>query len=164
MSSFCAGSTPEVVEASTVVIELTFTPSTHQPFSFFSKRITPTSLNVCPLDTSLPGFVTDSVNCAISPDGLSASLLVRKFASVSINAPANVEMFHLQASDRKSTRLNSSHLGISYAVFCLQKQQRGHLRIDLHRQGRPPLSGYRVGRGAARRSRLNHRLPVDWDR
>src|SRR5262245_66469713 len=24
--------------------------------------------------------------------------------------------------DRKSTRLNSSHLGISYAVFCLQKQ------------------------------------------
>src|SRR5258705_3589705 len=24
--------------------------------------------------------------------------------------------------DRKSTRLNSSHLGISYAVFCLEKQ------------------------------------------
>src|ERR1035438_3633006 len=24
--------------------------------------------------------------------------------------------------DRKSTRLNSSHLGISYAVFCLQKR------------------------------------------
>src|SRR5262245_27263551 len=27
--------------------------------------------------------------------------------------------FHLFALDRKSTRLNSSHLGISYAVFCL---------------------------------------------
>src|ERR1039458_2937638 len=26
------------------------------------------------------------------------------------------------ATDRKSTRLNSSHLGISYAVFCLQKK------------------------------------------
>src|SRR5258705_9893707 len=25
--------------------------------------------------------------------------------------------------DRKSTRLNSSHLGISYAVFCLQKKK-----------------------------------------
>src|SRR5262245_63927976 len=25
-------------------------------------------------------------------------------------------------ADRKSTRLNSSHLGISYAVFCLQKK------------------------------------------
>src|SRR5258705_3241974 len=27
-----------------------------------------------------------------------------------------------QLSDRKSTRLNSSHLGISYAVFCLKKK------------------------------------------
>src|ERR1035441_1054102 len=27
--------------------------------------------------------------------------------------------------DRKSTRLNSSHLGISYAVFCLKKQSYG---------------------------------------
>src|ERR1039458_3075434 len=26
-------------------------------------------------------------------------------------------------TDRKSTRLNSSHLGISYAVFCLKKKQ-----------------------------------------
>src|ERR1039458_10771206 len=26
--------------------------------------------------------------------------------------------------DRKSTRLNSSHLGISYAVFCLKKTHR----------------------------------------
>src|SRR5262247_4253778 len=26
-------------------------------------------------------------------------------------------------ADRKSTRLNSSHLGISYAVFCLKKQK-----------------------------------------
>src|ERR1035441_9694180 len=28
------------------------------------------------------------------------------------------------AGDRKSTRLNSSHLGISYAVFCLKKKKR----------------------------------------
>src|SRR5436853_225635 len=27
-------------------------------------------------------------------------------------------------ADRKSTRLNSSHLGISYAVFCLKKKRR----------------------------------------
>src|SRR5437899_8433824 len=27
------------------------------------------------------------------------------------------------ARDRKSTRLNSSHLGISYAVFCLKKKK-----------------------------------------
>src|ERR1039458_6958093 len=31
---------------------------------------------------------------------------------------------HLDQVDRKSTRLNSSHLGISYAVFCLKKKRR----------------------------------------
>src|ERR1035438_3385283 len=30
---------------------------------------------------------------------------------------------HPSGTDRKSTRLNSSHLGISYAVFCLKKKQ-----------------------------------------
>src|SRR5256885_11150365 len=33
------------------------------------------------------------------------------------------ELAHLRVrADRKSTRLNSSHLVISYAVFCLKKQ------------------------------------------
>src|SRR5438045_9793807 len=31
---------------------------------------------------------------------------------------------HRLARDRKSTRLNSSHLGISYAVFCLKKKKK----------------------------------------
>src|SRR5258705_3518410 len=30
--------------------------------------------------------------------------------------------------DRKSTRLNSSHLGISYAVFCLKKKEERYPR------------------------------------
>src|SRR5437899_8888349 len=30
---------------------------------------------------------------------------------------------HNIGTDRKSTRLNSSHLGISYAVFCLKKKR-----------------------------------------
>src|SRR5262245_65122505 len=30
----------------------------------------------------------------------------------------------LTLRDRKSTRLNSSHLGISYAVFCLKKKNK----------------------------------------
>src|SRR5256885_12199370 len=32
------------------------------------------------------------------------------------------------ALDRKSTRLNSSHLVISYAVFCLKKKKTNHIR------------------------------------
>src|SRR5690349_24107117 len=31
---------------------------------------------------------------------------------------------HGPAADRKSTRLNSSHLEISYAVFCLKKKKK----------------------------------------
>src|SRR5262245_65037308 len=33
------------------------------------------------------------------------------------------------ARDRKSTRLNSSHLGISYAVFCLKKKKKIKMKI-----------------------------------
>src|SRR5256885_16625809 len=40
------------------------------------------------------------------------------------------------AEDRKSTRLNSSHLVISYAVFCLKKKKNKnnhHLTTELHK-------------------------------
>src|SRR5205814_8822648 len=42
--------------------------------------------------------------------------------------------------DRKSTRLNSSHLGISYAVFCLKKKRNGGavLRADIHESDSKP--------------------------
>src|SRR5436309_12651839 len=34
-----------------------------------------------------------------------------------------IEVVVLQVEDRKSTRLNSSHVKISYAVFCLKKKK-----------------------------------------
>src|SRR3712207_6859947 len=39
---------------------------------------------------------------------------------------------HLSHPDRKSTRLNSSHANISYAVFCLKKKKnkREYVRIQ----------------------------------
>src|SRR6478736_3777141 len=48
------------------------------------------------------------------------------------------------SSDRKSTRLNSSHSQISYAVFCLKKKRRGRSQasvldrpvVDVDRQPR----------------------------
>src|SRR5207249_11486660 len=40
---------------------------------------------------------------------------------VELHAAANVKLFlRSSTSDRKSTRLNSSHVSISYAVFCLK--------------------------------------------
>src|SRR5438477_9545992 len=35
--------------------------------------------------------------------------------------------------DRKSTRLNSSHMSISYAVFCLKKKNNQHLLIRTYK-------------------------------
>src|SRR3712207_7832065 len=36
----------------------------------------------------------------------------------------------LYSGDRKSTRLNSSHANISYAVFCLKKKKRKYITKD----------------------------------
>src|SRR5258705_4838760 len=38
------------------------------------------------------------------------------------DAPLERRIASVSQGDRKSTRLNSSHLGISYAVFCLKKK------------------------------------------
>src|SRR3712207_7277287 len=38
----------------------------------------------------------------------------------------------LARADRKSTRLNSSHANISYAVFCLTKKQKGRKSSSRH--------------------------------
>src|SRR5256885_5473826 len=41
------------------------------------------------------------------------------------------------AEDRKSTRLNSSHLVISYAVFCLKKKKQIQLEMQIRLIHRP---------------------------
>src|SRR5260221_3983869 len=40
------------------------------------------------------------------------------------------EQVRLPGQDRKSTRLNSSHTVISYAVFCLKKKKTGQITAD----------------------------------
>src|SRR5436853_2818624 len=42
---------------------------------------------------------------------------------------AEDKFLHLDTKDRKSTRLNSSHLGISYAVFCLKNKKKLLIQI-----------------------------------
>src|SRR5690554_7661720 len=45
----------------------------------------------------------------------------------------------LSASDRKSTRLNSSHVRISYAVFCLKKK---NITSAVNHCSDPPITRY----------------------
>src|SRR3989454_4640290 len=61
------------------------------------------------------------------PEWLVAALAIGKLGAITVgvstfSAPREI-------ADRKSTRLNSSHLVISYAVFCLKKKKRETLCI-----------------------------------
>src|SRR5947199_2486989 len=54
---------------------------------------------------------------------------VRRHSHVEPLPPGRVEReLRGRRRDRKSTRLNSSHLGISYAVFCLKKKKNNKTR------------------------------------
>src|SRR2546422_4046841 len=59
------------------------------------------------------------------------------FAELPLNAYSailKVEVDPLQPkafTDRKSTRLNSSHGYISYAVFCLKKKKKRHIKTNI---------------------------------
>src|SRR5437773_7774920 len=45
-------------------------------------------------------------------------------AAIADSGPGHLPVFNGQTLDRKSTRLNSSHITISYAVFCLKKKNK----------------------------------------
>src|ERR1035438_6707796 len=61
------------------------------------------------------------------PADMSKSLSDIDFQLAGVNQSRGTDplaaSFKKLSPDRKSTRLNSSHLGISYAVFCLKKKQ-----------------------------------------
>src|SRR6266850_2764143 len=57
-----------------------------------------------------------------------------------LNPPPAEQSNQTQQADRKSTRLNSSHLVISYAVFCLKKKTNNQRPI---RRGRLPRSRHK---------------------
>src|ERR1035438_10603446 len=68
-------------------------------------------------------ILCQSVMSFHSPDCWS---LVRRFVA---SENFEIEIPLATNRDRKSTRLNSSHLGISYVFFCLKKK---HFLVTLH--------------------------------
>src|ERR1039458_592138 len=65
--------------------------------------------------------------------------------------------------DRKSTRLNSSHLGIAYAVFCLKKkyQLENHITPPQHFSGATQIPSSHIPQAqivAGRRQTHSHPL------
>src|SRR5437870_13012116 len=60
------------------------------------------------------------------PNGQSRSFSVRS-PLISFIKMTGTGIWHWQEIDRKSTRLNSSHVAISYAVFCLKKKKKNKI-------------------------------------
>src|SRR5262245_18943953 len=69
--------------------------------------------------------IDKDLSCALLANVLGAEMLILSTGvekvALNFGKPEQVWLDHLTLAqaDRKSTRLNSSHLGISYAVFCL---------------------------------------------
>src|SRR5256885_17242024 len=83
-------------------------------FFFFNDTAT-TEIYTLSLHDALPIFSSTRARSVQSAAAV-ARFGVRTFACVCMGA------------DRKSTRLNSSHLVISYAVFCLKKKKKQCMR------------------------------------
>src|SRR3712207_3569365 len=71
------------------------------------------------LEQGTSGLTTISNNCGVDDQALGVLLYAGRIVrTISSFVGGNKEL----ARDRKSTRLNSSHANISYAVFCLKKK------------------------------------------
>src|SRR3712207_8359459 len=66
-------------------------------------------------DSPPPAWVSDHILPALT-------LLDRGPAARDLDPASDEAVYGANISDRKSTRLNSSHANISYAVFCLKKK------------------------------------------
>src|SRR5688500_1082934 len=92
---------------------------------FFVSRVTVQAINdTFEVRRLLEGWAAARAAERATPEAISRmrTLAERQDHDVSgVEAGNNNRHFHL--ADRKSTRLNSSHLVISYAVFCLKKKK-----------------------------------------
>src|SRR5437762_8034076 len=100
---------------------------------FFSPHPAATEIYTLSLHDALPIYE------ALSRTALSRTRVASRCASAVERAGGGagpqdrhpVHAVHLAQRDRKSTRLNSSHRCISYAVFCLKKKK--HKKLDNNR-------------------------------
>src|SRR2546430_6784377 len=80
-------------------------------------------------DTATTEIYTFPYTTLFRSGSVSADLVARARAVKTVADAATI----VTAADRKSTRLNSSHSQISYAVFCLKKKKEdNYTEISLH--------------------------------
>src|SRR5690348_17805791 len=86
-------------------------------FFFFLMIRRPPRSTLFPYTTLFRSFGPETVNSNVPAAAIDAAHVIP--LSVLLNA-----IVSLMTTDRKSTRLNSSHPSISYAVFCLKKKKK----------------------------------------
>src|SRR6266403_4849600 len=84
--------------------------------------------NPLPVHTISFFFFNDPATTEIYTLSLHDALPIRPLTSTSallgVRKLCSRSSFSFASADRKSTRLNSSHVEISYAVFCLKKKKK----------------------------------------
>src|SRR5699024_11984417 len=88
----------------------------------------PTASSALSLHDALPIFLAapdHEADARVGHAVLVAGDVDRDHARVA-EVPLQVREWDFRNPDRKSTRLNSSHVSISYAVFCLKKKNLAH--------------------------------------
>src|SRR5204862_5085550 len=100
---------------------------------FFFKDTAPSQIYTLSLHDALP------ISLPVGPTTRIIPCWWRRKWRTSSSAAADIPIS--SRADRKSTRLNSSHVEISYAVFCLKKKKRkNHRRRTQHgRNNHKPL-------------------------
>src|SRR5256885_16645467 len=86
-------------------------------FFFFFNDTATTEIYTLSLHDALPIYIESRPTLLVA---IAANRKEQSAGSISAGACAK---FPAHYADRKSTRLNSSHLVISYAVFCLKKKK-----------------------------------------
>src|SRR5207249_6200533 len=103
------------------VLPYTSTP-THYPSFFLSLQPPPLKSTLFPYTTLFRSWVNQAIYVPISFVAIYAVWAI-------VDAVGNAFAMFMNGVneiriDRKSTRLNSSHVSISYAVFCLKKKKK----------------------------------------
>src|SRR3712207_6981965 len=94
---------------------------TYDCFFFFNDTAT-TEIYTLSLHDALPiSLSVETSTNAITPDSPDTWHMTR--VASALLRTASTGFSSIRCTDRKSTRLNSSHANISYAVFCLKKKK-----------------------------------------
>src|SRR5690606_41482436 len=94
---------------------------------FFFTATAPTEIYTLSLHDALPILVGPIVSALLRPDAGTSGLFTGFVAGSILQAGVAIVSVAREVPiglDRKSTRLNSSHVKISYAVFCLKKKKK----------------------------------------